>query len=204
MARMSVDERRRRLVEAAIAVMAREGVANTTTRGIVAEAGMQIGVFHYCFRSKEELVLEVMRAINERSYTAVGEVLAQPLEAADLIRAAVQAYWSHIAQNPLEHLLTYELTQYALRTPEAEHAAVEQYRNYTEGMVALITAMAQQGGFTWRTPAEVQAKFILAAIEGITFQWLVDRDDIAVQPLLEELGDYLVAKAGLSDPVQRA
>ena len=46
MARMSAADRRDKLVDAAIAVMSREGVANTTTRAIVAEAGMQIGVFH--------------------------------------------------------------------------------------------------------------------------------------------------------------
>ena len=62
--RMSVDQRRSLLIEAAINVMARDGVANVGTRAIVAEADMTIGVFHYCFRSKDELVVEVLRSIN--------------------------------------------------------------------------------------------------------------------------------------------
>ena len=49
-ARIPADERRQQLVEAAIRVMARDSVAQATTRAIVGEAGMPLGVFHYCFR----------------------------------------------------------------------------------------------------------------------------------------------------------
>ncbi len=57
MSRMNVDERRARLVEAAIQVMSREGVSHATTRAIVTEAVMTTGAFHYSIFSKEELVL---------------------------------------------------------------------------------------------------------------------------------------------------
>ena len=93
MPRMSAAERRTLLVEAAIKVMSREGVAHTTTRAIVAEAGMQIGVFHYCFRSKEELVLEVMRTISTRAFEAVAEVLEDTDDPVELIQRCVAAYW---------------------------------------------------------------------------------------------------------------
>ncbi|WP_327320490.1 TetR family transcriptional regulator [Streptomyces sp. NBC_01235] len=49
MARMALKERREELIAAAIRVVTREGVARTTTRSIVREAGMTLGVFHYCF-----------------------------------------------------------------------------------------------------------------------------------------------------------
>ena len=64
MARVSADVRRERLVEAAIRVMVRDGVAKATTRSIVAEADMPLGAFHYCFRSKEELLENVIEAIS--------------------------------------------------------------------------------------------------------------------------------------------
>ena len=51
MPRIAVDARRELLVEAAIRVMARDGVAKATTRSIVAEAGMALAAFHYSFRS---------------------------------------------------------------------------------------------------------------------------------------------------------
>lgn len=197
MARMSVEERRAKLIDAAIVVLARDGVAATTTRAIVAEAGMAIGVFHYCFRSKDELVLEVMRAINSRSYEAVGAVLQEPATPTERMRNAVRAYWSHIQAAPLEHLLTYELTHYALRQPGQNGAAIEQYASYYSGMEQLLGAFAQLGGFTWRTPMDALLRYTLAVIEGVTFQWLVHRDDVMAQRLLDHLADHLIADAGL-------
>ena len=201
-ARMSVAERRGLLVDAAIKVMAREGVPNTTTRMIVAEAGMQIGVFHYCFRSKEELVLEVMKAITDRNFGAVSEAIGEASQPAELIALALDAYWAHIRRAPLEHLVTYELTQHALRLPGGERNAQAQYRSYTDGMEALLTAAASDGGFGWQTPVPMLARYILAVIEGMTFQWLVDRDDDAAAGVLQELREHLHTVADL--PPDRA
>jgi AcrR family transcriptional regulator len=195
---MSVAERRSLLIDAAIAVMSREGVGHTTTRAIVAEAGMQIGVFHYCFRSKEELILEVMKRITERSFEAVGEVLQHTQDASRLIEGSIEAYWSHIHRNPLEHLLTYELTHYALRQPGNEDAATEQYATYIGSMELFLAAVAEQAGFAWRTSVEVLARLVLAMIEGVTFQWLVNRDDDRARLLLEQLSEHLHRDAGLT------
>ncbi|WP_279579831.1 TetR/AcrR family transcriptional regulator [Fodinicola feengrottensis] len=67
---MSADERRQDLVAAAIRVLARDGVAKASTRAIVAEAAMPLGFFHYCFRSKQELFMQVIGTINERNRRA--------------------------------------------------------------------------------------------------------------------------------------
>ena len=198
MARMSAAERRTLLVEAAIAVMARDGVAHTTTRAIVAEAGMQIGVFHYCFRSKEELVLEVMRTISTRAFDAVSEVLAETQDPAELIQRCIAAYWRHIQRDPLEHMLTYELTQYAMRQPGQEAAATAQYEHYIGSMAAFLEHAAVVGSFAWTTPVGVLARFVLANIEGITFQWLVNRDTERAQQVLALLAGHLMRDAGLS------
>ncbi len=195
-ARMSVAERRAALVEAAIVVMQRDGVARTTTRAIVAEAGMQIGMFHYCFASKDELILQVMRTINERSFQAVREVLGRSTDASELIDLALTAYWTHLEQDPLEHLLTYELTQYAIRegTPQA---ATGQYDSYVAGLSGFLSALAAAGGVQWRTPVELLARFVLAMIEGLTLQWIVSRDSTMARRLLVELGAHLRRDADL-------
>ena len=196
-ARMPAAERRALLIDAAISVMSREGVPHTTTRAIVAEAGMQIGVFHYCFRSKEELVLEVMREINQRSTEAVTAAVVPTNDPAQLIQNTVQAYWSHIESNPLEHLLTYELTQWAMRQPGGEADARAQYDGYFTSVTEILTAVAGLGGFEWRTPVDVLCRFVLAILEGVTFQWVVNRDDDMARALLDKLVSHLLHEAGI-------
>ncbi|WP_279106988.1 TetR/AcrR family transcriptional regulator [Gordonia paraffinivorans] len=59
---ISADVRRRLLMDAAMTVMKREGIAAASTRAICQEAGMAHGVFHYCFRSKYELFAALIEA----------------------------------------------------------------------------------------------------------------------------------------------
>lgn len=194
---MPVDQRRKLLIDAAIAVMSREGVANVGTRAIVAEAGMTIGVFHYCFRSKDELVVEVLRSINQRSFTAVGQILSSSDDPAELIQAGIQAYWDHVKANPTERMLIFELTQYTLRTPEWRDAAGEQYTHYVGGMQAFLQAVSDRGGATWDGDVAVLARWVLANLQGITIQWLVSRDATLAVAMLGHLAAHLTRQAGL-------
>lgn len=194
---MSVDQRRSLLIDAAIEVMSREGVANVGTRAIVAEADMTIGVFHYCFRSKDELVVEVLRTINQRSFAAVGEILSRGTDPADLLQAGIQAYWDHIKAHPTERMLIFELTQYSLRTPEWRGAANEQYEIYFKGMRAFLEAVADRGGVTWRSDVDVLSRWVLANLQGITIQWLVSRDNSIACAMLGHVASHLVEDIGM-------
>ena len=198
MTRMSVVERRGKLIDAAIAVMCREGVANTTTRAITSEAGMPVGAFHYCFFSKEELVLEVIRAITERAVESVTLALTSTENPEELIRGVVDAYWTQVRTAPLEHLLSFELTQYALRLPGQRQAAVDQYARYYGSMESILTSMAKTADFEWRTPTPELSRLVLALVEGITFQWVVDEDEAAAQRLFDQVVGLLRREAGLS------
>ena len=53
------------------------------------------------------------------------------------------------------------------------------------------------GSFAWTTPVVVLARFVLANIEGITFQWLVNRDTEHAQQVLALLATHLMRDAGL-------
>src|SRR5436190_993231 len=85
----------------------------------------------------------------------LGRALGASSDPAEIIRSAVDAYWHHIESHPLEHLLSYELTSYALRQPGNEVAAVAQYDYYFSVMAALLGKAAEIGGFEWRTPMDV-------------------------------------------------
>jgi len=103
-----VDERRRELVEAALRVMARDGVAAATTRAVTAEAGMTQSRFHYCFRSKAELLHEVVETMVSNQVTSVLDPCA-PGSVATCGRActaALQAYCQHLVDHPEQHLLS--------------------------------------------------------------------------------------------------
>lgn len=173
MARMPLAERRQQLVDAAIAVMARDGVNKATTRSIVAEAGTSLSVFHYCFDSKEALLEAVIKTIVGKTATLAEASFDAGATLDETVRNAFHAYWDHVTANPAEHLLTYEVTQYCLREPDYAHVAHLQYEHYADAYVALFESV----GLRATIPIETLARYLAVMVDGLTLDWLVRRDD---------------------------
>jgi AcrR family transcriptional regulator len=191
MARMPSAERRRQLTEAAIRAMTRDGVTRTTTRSIVAEAGVSLSVFHYCFDSKQALIESVITTLTDHSVTMVKEALQPRATLEETVRAAFQAYWDHVRAHPDEHMLTYELTQYALRHPGFEHLARRQYELYGETYADLIEQLRRAMNFRLHVPVEVLARYLAAMTDGLTLNYLVLGDDAAWTAILDTVTAHI-------------
>jgi len=187
MARMPLAERRRQLTEAAIRAMARDGVAKTTTRSIAAEASVSLSVFHYCFDSKQALVESVITTLTDHSVTVVKDALRPRATLEETVRAGFQAYWDHVRAHPDEHMLTYELTQYALRQPGFEHLARRQYELYSDAYAALIDQLTRSMRLQLRVPVTVLARYLAAMTDGLTLNYLVLGDESAWTEILDTL-----------------
>ncbi|CAM5632767.1 TetR/AcrR family transcriptional regulator [Streptomyces aurantiogriseus] len=191
MARMPSAERRRQLTEAAIRVMARDGVAKATTRAIAAEAGVSLSVFHYCFDSKQALVESVITTITDHSVTMVKEAIRPRATLEETVRAGFQAYWNHVRTHPDEHMLTYELTQYALRQPGFEHLARRQYEVYGATYAELIDQLHRSMDFRLRVPVSVLARYLAAVTDGLTLNYLVLGDDETWTDILDTVTAHI-------------
>ncbi|MFI9628832.1 TetR/AcrR family transcriptional regulator [Streptomyces sp. NPDC052042] len=191
MVRQSADARREQLVEAAIRVMIRDGVARATTRAVVGEAGLPLGALHYCFRSKQQLLHGVIERIMLRS---LAFPLVTPTDGAsprDLFRAFLHAYWDRIRESPEEHQLTYELTQYALREPGLADVARRQYQQYLEANIDHLRTVAQLADIRWTMEVPVLARYGMNFLDGLTLNWLIDRDDPQALAALDAYADHL-------------
>ena len=191
MARMPSAERRRQLTEAAIRAMARDGVARTTTRSIAAEAGVSLIVFHYCFDSKEALVESVITTLTDHSVSVVKEAIRPRATLEETVRAGFQAYWDHVRAHPDEHMLTYELTQYALRQPGFEHLARRQYELYEEAYARLIDDLCQGMDLRLAVPVPVLARYLAALTDGLTLNYLVLGDTAAWTAILDTVTAHI-------------
>ncbi|CAM5593129.1 hypothetical protein GCM10010329_48730 [Streptomyces spiroverticillatus] len=194
MGRMPAAQRRRQLVEAAIRAMARDGVAKTTTRSVVAEAGVSLSVFHYCFGSKQDLLEAVMDTISEHSESDVLARLAPSPGSAlrTTIRAGLQAYWDHVLAHRGEHMLTYELTQYALREPGYEHLARRQYERYLTAHLKVIRQLAEALGVELTVPEPTAARYLAALTDGLTLNFLVLGDEAKAAEVLDTVADQIL------------
>lgn len=187
MPRMSADERRDLLVLAAIRVMTRDGVAKATTRAIATEAEMPLGIFHYAFRSKQELMTLVTETIAQQSKADIDAAVLTG-EEADLpavVRAGLEAYFDHVVAHPQEHLVTYELTTAAMRDAEMGDVASRMYAYYLGENRKLLEAAAQLLGLEFLEPIEVVARYVFSAMDGLALNFLAHGDEQEARAVLD-------------------
>lgn len=197
MTRMAAEDRREKLVEAAIRVMTRDGVAKATTRAIAAEADMPLGVFHYAFRSKQELMAMVTETIARQSKGDIDEAVLSGHSAnlEELILAGLCAYFDHVVDHPQEHLVTYELTTTALRDPELEDVAKRQYDYYLEELEALISAAAELMDVEFTEPLPVVGRLVFSMMDGLALNYLARGDAEEARAVVELAARTLVGLA---------
>ena len=202
MTRMSAEDRRERLVDAAIAVMTREGVGRATTRAIAAEADMPLGVFHYAFRSKSELMAMVTQRIARQSKSGIDDaVLASG--AADLLevtRAGLLAYFEHVVEHPNAHLVPYELTTTALREPELEGLAAQQYDYSLHENEELLAAAAAVFGVEFVVPLPVVSRWVFSTMDGLALNYLARGDADEAREVVELTARAMVAMVRPAPP----
>ena len=59
------DRRRRALIKATIAVIAKHGASGTTVSRVARQAGVSVGLMNFHFKSKERLLRETFRHLSE-------------------------------------------------------------------------------------------------------------------------------------------
>ena len=168
MVHVPVSDRRRQFIDAAIQVIAREGVAKATTRRIAEAADAPAAALHYCFSSKDELFQAVFDQgpLDGRAEGSRNVVPGMGLAAG--VDAIVRGYLGWIVKDRDMQQAQFELIFWALRTPTAQHLPGRVYRDYASSVVQLLD--------TARRPEdpdvdfEALARQIIAVIDGHVLQ----------------------------------
>jgi AcrR family transcriptional regulator len=205
MSRIPATERRAALAQAALAVMARDGLAAATTRAIVAEAGMPLASFHYAVPSRDELLRDVVElVVAEEGNAALAPLLASAGSIREATVLAMTAYLELVKRDPGREQAMFELTQYALRTPGLVDLPAEQYARYHALAIELLDAATAQHRPTWRVPMVDLARLLVSFTDGLTLAWLADRDDAAAARSIELASTAIAALADMSHTLNGA
>jgi AcrR family transcriptional regulator len=192
---MPVRERRQALVEAAMRVMEREGIAAATTRAICAEAGMPNGFFHYCFTSKRELMLEVAQQFRRHFMDLFTLVDGLEGDVRSVVAGALTAFLADVAADPDVHQLTYELPLHALRSEDLGGIARRCYEDNELVATEFLRTAAGIAGCEWTVPVDELARFLAVAVDGVVLQWLMLRDDERAREHIDVIARHCAAHA---------
>ena len=174
-----MSDRRRLIVEAALRVIARDGVNAATHRAVAAEAGAALASTTYHFSSKGEIVAEALELAIDRSIAAVERCTAPPHPAtpAALVDRLVELVRALCADDQAPLAAQYELLIEAGRSPELRRLAERWDGAYIGGLRAIVAAAGI------RAPTQA-AQILSDLIEGALLDHVTAPEDGLVESIL--------------------
>ncbi|MBE3599371.1 MAG: TetR/AcrR family transcriptional regulator [Limnochordaceae bacterium] len=161
---------RRRLIDAAIRVIARKGYHQATVDEIVAECGSSKGAFYFHFESKDALFVNLLEEFAGRLASAVEQaVRSSPVPGAGRVEAAVKAALELFAAH--EELARVFLVEAVGVSPELEarrRALVDRFTT----LIQLYLEQAARRHPLAVVDTRVAASAALGAINEVVVQWL--------------------------------
>ncbi|MFT4396752.1 TetR/AcrR family transcriptional regulator [Gordonia lacunae] len=194
-------ERRQKILEAVISVIAELGLEAATTRRVANRAGVALGSVHYVFASKAEMIAGaidfVAEAIDAALRPVVIDALSGDADVAEAITVIVQSFWDFVEADPGFQLMQYELTLYCLRRPDHRWLAARQYDRYRD-VVAHTLRVAEEhtGELLTKRQIDELSRQAVAGLDGIILQFLVHGSSEQAAHDVAVLASNLVAVYG--------
>jgi AcrR family transcriptional regulator len=172
--------RRERLLEAAVDHVATQGIGDLSLRRLAAALGTSHRMLIYHFGSKEGLLIEVIRTVEQRQRDALADLDLDPsLSPADVMRRMWQrlsdpALWPH-------ERLFFEVYGQAL---QGRAHTVELLDGIVEDWVEPVAAIRERQGLD-PARARAQARLEVAVVRGLLLDLLATGDQVGVTEALE-------------------
>ena len=198
-------ETRERIIRRAVVVFADRGYRGGSLKEVADGIGIsQAGLLHH-FASKQELLAEVLDRLDEGR---PGELAADAPSGWALLRSAEAAAERTSEEEQLARLVTTLLGE----AVAADHPAREHFRARhasDRSRVRAAVAHAQRNSdVDVRLDPEVVAVMLLALLDGLRLQWLLDPESVdmahAVRSFLGLVRDPRRRAAGLGEPYSGA
>lgn len=128
------------ILDAALAVLARDGIGGVTMRAVAREAEVSLGLANYYFTDKTSLVCAALRRIGEQDLEIVRPNHSEAADPLDRLRAALRRVGEHRYLEP--RYLASRLQLWSLATVDPAYDAINRdaQRRYLDGLTALVHA----------------------------------------------------------------
>ena len=179
---------RDRLLEAAMDHVAEHGVGGLSLRGLAAALGTSHRMLIYHFGSREALLIEVIRTVEEQQRAALAEILRESdAPPAEIMRSM----WARVADPALwpNERLFFEVYAQALQgSPHALPVLDGIVDAWVEPLAALVAPGRP------KAEARAEARLAVAVVRGLLLDLLATGDREAVDAAMER---YIAAVAPL-------
>ena len=172
MARMSPDDRRSAIIDAALAVARRKGLAAVTVRDVAHEMGTSSGLIHHYFDTMDDVLAAAFERVAGQELAETEAVLAESGTAREALRAFLDSY-APVAED-WSFQLWLDAWAEAARRPAMREASARLNLGWAGMVEQAIRRGVASGEFRCDDP-EGAAWRILSIIDGLALQVVAHR-----------------------------
>ena len=171
------DERRPQIIEAAIRVFTRKGYRKTTMPEIAQEAGLSIGGVYWYFKSKDEIILDILGQCFQGDMANLDTLLNTGAPAEERMLSFIANYAESFKVyawlNPIG-IEFYGESAHDIRV----RSFIQKYlKHYRQALVTFIEQGIQRGEFKAVNPVDVANAF-LSLEEGLSLLLVADPEGV--------------------------
>ncbi len=162
---------RDRVIQAALRAYATNGYSGSSLAGIAAAAGLTTaGLLHH-FRSKEELLIEVLQ---ERDRTDRERFQLQDSQGLDTLAALQKLVEANASTPGLVQTFTVLMGESAAQDHPAHQWFKERYPRRCGTLAAALRAGIERGDIRPETDCDAVASEVIAMMDGLQVQWILN------------------------------
>jgi len=183
------DLSRDKILKAARNIVAKQGIQDATLQAIADGAGISKGSLYYYYRSKDDILYDIMEQDNAESMKMAGRVDRDFFDKEKIIKDIISGTMDRIASKD-KNSISVHLQGEALR---GNRTLMKKYRaKYTEWAGDVEKVIMAIHGIESCALTRTYAALFLAAVDGLCMQRLLLGRILADEDLLRTLGSMLL------------
>lgn len=176
MRRMHPDDRRQTIVDAAVAVALRKGLAAVTARDVAAEMGTSSGLIHHYFESMDELLAVAFEQVAAADLDRTTAAMAGDPTATGKLRAFFATYAP--ADDTAAYQLWLDAWSEAARRPALRRTSLRLNEAWQQALAKVIRDGAVEGSMAAADP-DASAWRVVSFLDGLALQVVAHRANIS-------------------------
>jgi AcrR family transcriptional regulator len=177
------SERRIEIRTAALRVFATKGFDSATMREIATAVGTRAGSLYHHFRSKDELLFELLSEYYEQGLEQTRSMVSQDKDAGILLRESCKALLRYVLHRPLETLIVFN--DYRALSEISEFDFIMRDAMRVEKLWIDLISRAIAEGYV---RSDINPVIVYRTIAGAIFtvvRWLPEEKSISVEEIVE-------------------
>jgi TetR/AcrR family transcriptional regulator, fatty acid metabolism regulator protein len=195
MGRAKGVDKRRRILDAAVAVFARKGYFASRVSDVAKKAGVADGTIYLYFRGKEDILVRLFDEVMSEHVSEAREAVHALTSAPDRLLAIAERHLAVLGENrDLAAVFQVELRQ---STRFMERFTASWLRDYFELLDEVIEAGQRDGTLRADVNRKVAAKMLFGALDETVTSWLLSETRYRLEDLAAPVVDLFLRGAAV-------